>query len=129
MADSAQVAQNAYDAFQAGDIQAILAMLDEDVEWKVPDTLPHGGDFRGPEGAGQFFQGLAEKWEDLHVHIDHLVASGNHAVGIGHAHGRLQGVGEAGYGFAHLFTVDDAGKVKSFHEYVDAEAQRLAGIA
>jgi ketosteroid isomerase-like protein len=63
MADNVQVIRNAYEAFERGDIPAVIALLDENVEWEVTDVLPQGGAFRGRDGAGEFFQGLGGAWD------------------------------------------------------------------
>jgi ketosteroid isomerase-like protein len=46
-------------AFGRGDVPAILAALGEDIDWRVPDNLPHGGDFRGSDAVGRLFQASA----------------------------------------------------------------------
>ena len=50
-----------YDAFGRGDIPAVMATMAEDIEWNVPDVLPHGAYVRGHEGVGGFFTGLASR--------------------------------------------------------------------
>jgi ketosteroid isomerase-like protein len=93
----------------------------DDVEWTVPRTVPHGGSFLGRDGVGEFFSGLAEKWDGLDIDIEAVVDDGEHAVGIGRSRGTLRGAGESGYGFTHVFTVRD-GRVVRFREYVDVDA-------
>ena len=40
--------EGAYEAFGRGDIPAVLGILSNDVEWDVPDVLPHGRHAHGP---------------------------------------------------------------------------------
>jgi len=60
MADNVQVIRSAYEAFARGDVPAVPAILDEDVEWEVTDVLPQGGSFRGRDGAGEFSRASEE---------------------------------------------------------------------
>jgi ketosteroid isomerase-like protein len=121
MATGAQLVQEAYDAFGRGDIPTVLGVLAEDVDWNVSEAVPHGGRFEGRDAVGRFFAGLVDRWEDFGIEIDDLVDGGDDVVGVGRAHGNLKGTGEAGYGFAHVFTVRD-GSVVRFREYVDPDA-------
>lgn len=49
---SEELIRGLYAAFGRGEVPAVLAMLDEDIEWHAPANLPHGGDFRGRERSG-----------------------------------------------------------------------------
>src|SRR5437588_4696210 len=97
-----------YDAFGRGDVPAILATLDEDIEWHAPANLHHGGDYRGREAVGRFFQGIGEHWESPSIDPEASVSSGDRVVVLAHAHGRLRATGEEfGYSAAHAWTVRD----------------------
>ncbi len=87
---TADVIRGVYDAFGRADIPAILGVLDEGIDWSVPDNLPHGGDFHGRDGVGLFFQGIGENWEDLAVDIEAIVSSGERVVVLARIHGRLR---------------------------------------
>src|SRR5262245_24641507 len=45
-----RVVLGVYEATMAGDRERVGSLLDENVEWVVPDTLPYGGRFVGHEG-------------------------------------------------------------------------------
>ena len=121
MAAGVQLVEEAYGAFGRGDIPGVLGLLAEDVDWNVPEAVPHGGHFEGRDAVGGFFQGIGERWEDFDVQIDDMVDGGENVVGVGRARGNLKGTGEAGYGFTHVFTIQD-GQVVRFREYVDPDA-------
>jgi uncharacterized protein len=121
MPDNSQVVNDAYAAFGRGDIPAILEMLDDGVEWEVTEILPQGGSFRGPDGVGEFFAGVGREWPELRIDIDELIADGSHVVGVGRAEGALADGEQAGYGFTHVFTIDD-GKITRFREYAAPDA-------
>ncbi len=51
------VAKELYDAFLAGDLQAIYALLDARIEWELvgPAEVPHFGVYRGLDEVKRFF--------------------------------------------------------------------------
>ena len=119
MGKSTPVVEAAYAAFGRGDIGAVLALLDDDVEWTSPRTLPHGGEFRGPDGVGKFFEGLGAAWESLTLAVESVDEAGGNVVGIVHADGKRHGGKAASYGAAHVFRVEN-GRITNFREFVDS---------
>jgi uncharacterized protein len=111
------VLQSAYDAFGRGDIPAVMSVFGDDIDWHAPAVLPQGMDARGQGEVGQFFQRLGSVWEDLKVEVDDFVASGDKVAVVGRASGKLGG-SETGYGFVHLWTMEN-GKAVRFQEYAD----------
>ena len=109
-----------YGAFAQGDIPAIVGMVAEDIDWRVPENLPHGGDFHGRDGVMRFFQGLGETWDDLELELEALVSDGDRVLAVASLRGRLRSTGEpSGYKSVHAWTVRDGVPVR-FAEYVDA---------
>lgn len=112
--------QNICEAFGRGDVAAILAALEEDIDWRVPENLPHGGDFRGRDSVGRFFQGIGENWDGLAVDIEDILSGDGRVVVLARIHGKLRATGEeTGYTAAHAWTVRD-GTPTQFAEYVNA---------
>lgn len=119
--DNVAAVNGAYEAFGRGDIAAVLDILGDDVDWSSPQTLPHGGQFRGKAGVGEFFQGIGGLWTSLNLDIQGVTAlTPDAVVGVVTATGELRSGGSAGYGAAHVFTFSN-GKVTDFHEYVDLD--------
>jgi len=56
------VAKKLYEAFLAGDLQAIYALLDPGVEWELvgSNEVPHFGLFRGVDEVKRFFSIIGE---------------------------------------------------------------------
>jgi ketosteroid isomerase-like protein len=115
--DNLGVIKGAYDAFGRGDIPAILETLSSDVEWNVPDVLPHRMHVRGRDGVVSFFERLGSLWEGLGLDLEDFVASGDRVCVIGKASGGYDGK-QTGFGFVHAWTLRD-GVVVRFDEYVD----------
>jgi len=119
--DNVATVNGAYEAFGRGDVASVLDALSDDVEWTSPQTLPHGGQFRGKGGVGEFFQGIGALWTSLQLEIQGVTAlSADSVIGVVTATGELRSGGPAGYGAAHVFTFAN-GKVTGFREYVDLD--------
>ncbi len=116
-----------YAAFERGDVQAVLARFDPDVEIKQSEALPWGGLYRGHEGALRFFGTLVAHIE-TQVEIDRLIVAGDSVVENGRTCGRAR---DSGRRFeideTHVWEVND-GKVVSMHAFVD-DAAMLAALA
>jgi ketosteroid isomerase-like protein len=120
MGANAKVVEQAYSAFGRGDIPALLALLDDDVEWTSPRTLPQGGEYRGKAEVVKFFEAVGGAWSDLALDVERVgEAGGDLVVGVVRADGRRNGKA-AGYGATQLFSVRD-GKIARFREYVDID--------
>jgi uncharacterized protein len=109
-----------YAAFARGDITAITDTVAEDIDWRVPENLPHGGEFHGRDGVLRFFQGLDQTWDGLGLELDALVSGDDRVLAVASIRGRLRATGEeTGYKSVHAWTVDGGVPVR-FQEYVDA---------
>lgn len=122
--ENVELLRGTYDAFGRGDVPAVMGAFADDISWSVPEALPHGGQARGKEEVGQFFERLASMWEDFGLEINDYVASGDRVCVIGRATGRLGDV-QTGYGFVHAWTVRD-GVLVDLDEYVDPDPDVLA---
>jgi ketosteroid isomerase-like protein len=128
MSSNVDVVNGAYANFASGDVPAVIAAVDEAVQWDSPGCLPQGGSFTGPAGVGSFFEAVGANWQELKIDIKQLLDAGDEVVAIGRGQGSLAGGDPAGYGFAHVFTIAD-GKIIRFREYADPDEAvlRMAG--
>jgi ketosteroid isomerase-like protein len=109
-----------YDAFARADISAIVGTLDEEIDWRTPENLPHGGHFTGRDAIARFFQGIGEHWETLSVDVEQILSDGDRVVVLATARGRLRATGEdTGYTAAHAWTLRNGTPIR-FEETVDA---------
>ena len=73
-----QIAKKAYADFGRGDIAAILAVLDDNVEWTTPgEGVPTAGTRRGKAEVAKFFQTVAETWDFQAFEPRDYIASGD----------------------------------------------------
>ena len=63
--DNVDVVQGAWDAWEAGDIEAATNIVAPEGEITAPSTLPWGGTFLGPEGFRDFLAGLLTHFKDF----------------------------------------------------------------
>jgi ketosteroid isomerase-like protein len=64
-----EVARAGYEAFQASDVEGVLALTDPEVEIYLPPTLPNSGTFRGHEGYMTWLGQWLEAWEDFRIEV------------------------------------------------------------
>jgi len=56
-----EVIKKGYEAFAAGDVETVLSLFDDDIEWVQPGQSAISGTYHGKGELGQFFARLAEK--------------------------------------------------------------------
>ena len=63
--ENVKIAKKAYADFLRGDIAAVLGALDENIEWKTPESvpMPSVGTMRGRDQVAAFFKGVGETWD------------------------------------------------------------------
>jgi ketosteroid isomerase-like protein len=126
-----EVVDALFAAIQAGDREAILNLLSEDVECWVagPPEIPYAGTFRGREEVARFFTAFNgaidyESWQ-----AQEFVAEGDTVVVIGEERWRARSTGRAADNpWAHILTVRD-GKIVRFRAYEDTAASRGAFVS
>ena len=84
MASSKEIVQQAYDAFAAGDVPAVLGMMDDKIEWNEAEGFPlHTGTLIGPQAVLEgVFMRLGEIGDDFAVVPSQLVADGDTVVAL-----------------------------------------------
>ena len=78
-------------AWNRGDIDAALEMLDPEVEVHAVAPATLGGEstiYRGHEGARELFRDVQEAFPELQIEISEIRDLGERIVAIGHLHGR-----------------------------------------
>ena len=116
-----QVVQNAYAAFGRGDIDALLGLLTDDIDWHTfgPKELPMGGLRRGKLEVRRFFKQVAETWNFEHFEPRQFIAQGDLVVALGDYSGTAKPTSHPFRAeFSHIFTVR-GGKITRFREYTD----------
>ncbi len=89
--DNVDVVQGAWDAFGRGDIDAVLEVIAPSAETRVPETLPWGGTYAGPEGFADFIAKLNESFDQFSATPDKVLgADDNHVIVVAKVKGRTK---------------------------------------
>lgn len=119
-----QIVKDAYAAFLRGDVAAILALVDDRVEWQAvkgaEGVAPHAGLRIGKAQVGQFFQQVGSTIEFTRFEPREFIADGDQVAVIGDYEGALKTNGtKMKSDWVMVFTIRD-GKVVRFREWTDS---------
>ena len=77
--------RNAYAAFNRGDIDAAVQLLDPNVEWTEPAEFPGGGTYHGIEGAKRYLAQSRAGAAQVISEPERFIAAGDRVVVFVHA--------------------------------------------
>jgi ketosteroid isomerase-like protein len=114
--------QSLYEAFERGDIPAILGAMDPDILWDIPQApgYPLGGIHRGPLGiANEFFSIIPMYYQEFAAIPQHVVDDGDLVIVQAEYRGKGKASGTAfQVPVAHVYGFRN-GKWIHFQEYTD----------
>jgi hypothetical protein len=118
-----QTVKDFFAAIGCGDIQRLLALCAEDIEWIIPgEDWPLAGTRRGHAGLEDLLQTASETMEISFMEPREFVAQGDRVLVIGFARGRIIATNrtfEDDWVFA--ITVRN-GRLTNIREYIDTQA-------
>jgi ketosteroid isomerase-like protein len=122
-------AERIYAARLRGDVDALLAELDPDVEWHPHLATLGGRAVRGHDGVREYLASLAEEWDDFRQEIEQVLDAGDEVVVFLNTYGRGRASGvEIELQVAHVLQFEDGKCVKSVTYLDRAEALNAAGL-
>jgi ketosteroid isomerase-like protein len=128
--ENVEVVRRWYDAFNRGDVDVWLGLLDPQVTWQAAREDPDAAAHQTRAGARRYAEQWVEAYEALHVEPRSFTESGDRVVvwvrvtGTG----RMSGI-SLDMEQAQVMTVRD-GSITFVHEYFDrAEALAAAGLS
>lgn len=119
-----QLAMQGYQRFQNKDIQGLLELLTDDIEWVgvEHDELPFAGVYRGKQQVAQYFTALDNAQEALMFEPKDVIAENDRIAVTGKSRWTVRTTGQTyDNPWVHIFTVRD-GKVCRFEQYNDTAA-------
>ena len=120
--ENVNIMRQGYDAFNRGDIDAVMDLLDPEIEWQEPDVgiSPVRGTHHGPQAvANNVFGSVPEHWDEFQAVAEEFLDAGDRVVVLGHVRVRGKATGKTVVApFAHVWTLRD-GKAVYHHNYVD----------
>jgi ketosteroid isomerase-like protein len=124
-AQNTRVVQDAYTAFERGDIPGILAALDDNVVWRpvmgAGAHVPTAGERRGKIAVGEFFKILGDTVAFERFEPAEFIAQGDKVVVLGHYAAKTPAGRRFVSDWAMVFALRN-GKVVSFQEFTDSAA-------
>jgi ketosteroid isomerase-like protein len=133
MSDNAAIIRGVYDAFLRGDITAVVAAMDAQIEWNEAEHVTYwpGAPFIGPHAVlTGVFARLPHDFDHFRVEIGRLVAAGDTVI----VEARYRAVAKAtgkplDAQVAHVWDLRD-GKIVRFQQYVDTwQFAQVTGVA
>jgi uncharacterized protein len=121
--ENVQIVKDFFAAMRSGDMQALLALSAEDIEWIIPgEGWPLVGTHRGHAGLSDLLQKASETLETSYPTPFEFVAQGDRVLVVGFAGGKIIATNktfEDDWVFA--ITVRN-GKLTNIREYIDTQA-------
>jgi uncharacterized protein len=115
-----ELVKKGYEAFAAGDVEALMSLFDDNIEWVQPGESAVSGTFHGKGELGQFLARLAEKSPTVTPH--RFLADGDMVVALSETH-----IGDETAPDAEVYTIRD-GKTARVEVYGDtAMMERVYG--
>lgn len=120
--ETLETARAGVEAYQRGDIEAVVALIHEEGEIFLPPELPNSGTYRGRDGFLTWLAHWLDAWEDFSIELrDPKPVGQRHVVATMHQSGRGKGSGIAvEMDIAYMWEVRD-GKIAAMHLYGSTE--------
>jgi hypothetical protein len=121
--ENVQVVKNFFAAIGSGDKQALLALVDEGMEWIIPgEDWPLAGTHRGHAGVAAVLRKASEEIETTYPKPPEFVAQGGRVLVVGVATGKIKATTKT---FKDDWVFDITvrnGKLTKIREYIDTQA-------
>ena len=119
-----QLVQDAFAAFAARDVEAVLGLLADDIEWhgaRSPE-IPYGGFRKGKADAEKFFTRMGQSIEPEYFEAAEYIVHNERVVVVGREKFRVKKTGKHVVNeWAMFFTIRE-GKIARFQVYEDTAA-------
>lgn len=72
MASQAEIARQGVEAYNRGDVEALIELSDPEITMVPVRALLEGGEYRGHEGVRRFLADMEEDWERREILVDEV---------------------------------------------------------
>ena len=129
--ENVQIMKDAYAAFAEGNVPAVVAVMDPEIEWNEAENFPYseGNPYVGPDAVvNGVFARLVGEWEYWKLDVRELLDAGDTVVAMGYYDAKNKATGtEIHAQFAHVWRLS-GGKVKHFQQYADTAQVQQAMV-
>ena len=127
MGNNADAVRGVYEAFANGDVAAVLAAMDDKIDWQEPASVPFENQV-GPQAVAEnIFGPVLAQIEGFSGTPNEIVDGGDIvcATGVYNGTGVKTGI-ELNADFAHIWRFGPDGKITGFRTYTDTHLWRQA---
>jgi ketosteroid isomerase-like protein len=129
--ENVELVRRAYDAWNRRDFDAVIALIDPEIEWTTigrPRFIGTEVTYHGHEGVREFWRLLIEPWTEFHIEVEGTRAAGDLVVAFVRFHGKAREGPELEAPFVHLLNIRQSKAVR-FRAFDNrAEALEAAGL-
>jgi hypothetical protein len=122
MADNVALVRGAYEAFANGDVAAVLALFDEQIEWHEAEHVTYwpGGAFVGPQAVLEgVIARIPQDFDGFRIDIERITGCGDTVLVEARYHATSKATGKPlDAQVAHVWDFRD-GKVHHWQQYTD----------
>ncbi len=117
---NAEMLREIYAAIARGDVPAVLAKLDAQIEWTEAEGFMTEGQYVGPDAVVEgVFGPIFAEFPNFAVTMHEIIDGGDRLVSLGRYSGTHTTTGKSfEAAFAHVWTITD-GKATHFRQFVD----------
>jgi ketosteroid isomerase-like protein len=124
--ENLQLVREGFVAMERGDVEALVAISDPEVEWINPEYAVEPGTRRGPEGFRKAVRATHEIFDEVKFEIEEMIEVGDRVVATGTMMARGKGSGlEVAQSFGIVFTIRE-GRLIRFQWFRDPSEARAA---
>lgn len=120
--ENVEIVRAAYEDFNSGNVEGVIARLDPGVEWTEPGggSSP-SGTFTGPESVGQdVFAAIPGNFDEFSAEPAEFKDEGDSVIVTGRFKGKAKSGAELDTGFTHTYELRD-GKVTKLKNEVEGD--------
>lgn len=127
MGANTEAVRKLYDAFGTGDVPAVLAAMDDKIDWQEPTGLPFENQV-GPQAVAEnIFGPVTTQLEGFSAVPEELIDGGDVVAAIGRYGGTGAKTGvKLDTEFVHVWRFGASGKITGFRTYTDTHVWRQA---
>ncbi|HJW56477.1 MAG TPA: nuclear transport factor 2 family protein [Burkholderiaceae bacterium] len=126
--DNISLVKRCYDSFAKGDIQQLMSVFADDIDWELPaiEDVPISGKRHGRNQVAEFFKSLDDTQSVQLFEPREFIAQGDKVVALGHYAWTVKSTGtQFESDWTHIFTIRN-GKVVNFREFMDSHIAEAA---
>ena len=111
--NNVDLVRRGYDAWNSGDIDAVISLVHPDVEWVGYTHIPESGNLRGRDEVRAWLERFLDAWEEMDVQIVEVIEAEDKVAALVSLTGRGKGSGVEVKGGvdAHVWTILDGNVV------------------